>query len=159
MVDGNWKGLGEPDRIRMKIWEMAGAVVYDNQMGYADDAEALMSLGGGAIAIHDGKNNKAFARESELALEIAPTFKNFAAYLVPLNNDGLWLEFPPMGKDGNFKVSIHDMHGRKLAEKQVRSGKEGSKQLWDLNHKDWSYGMYLLIVQGEGILHQQKLIK
>lgn len=118
-----------------------------------------MSLGGGAFAIHDGKNNKALAKESKLAIENTPTFENFASYPVPLNNDGLWLEIPQMEKEGDFKVSIYNMHGRKLAEKQFRSGEEGSKQLWNLKHQEWSYGMYLLIVQGEGMLNQQKLIK
>lgn len=158
-VDGDRKGSGEPDRIRMKIWDSSGAVVYDNQMGDADDAEALMALGGGSIVIHDGKNNKASARESELTLQLIPSFEGFSAYPVPLSDAGLWLEFPALEKEGNFQVSIYDLHGRQLAQKQFWSEKAGSKQLWDLNHQTWVSGMYVLIIQGEGMRHQQKLTK
>jgi len=52
-VDGQVPGGGGVDRFRIKIWDLAtGAVVYDNQMGSADDAEAGSSLGGGSIVIH-----------------------------------------------------------------------------------------------------------
>jgi hypothetical protein len=39
------------DRFRIKIWDAAG-VVYDNQMGLADDGNPTTLLGGGSIKIH-----------------------------------------------------------------------------------------------------------
>ena len=52
-VDGNIAG-GGADKLRIKIWDMdnGGAVVYDNQMGVADDANPTTVLGGGSIVIH-----------------------------------------------------------------------------------------------------------
>jgi hypothetical protein len=38
---------------RIKIWDKAtGLVVYDNQMGSADDADPCTGIGGGSIVIH-----------------------------------------------------------------------------------------------------------
>lgn len=50
--DGNANGGGGTDRIRMKIWDASGALVYDNQQGSADDAAPSTALGGGSIVIH-----------------------------------------------------------------------------------------------------------
>ena len=51
-VDGSTSG-GGGDRFRIKIWDRAtGAVVYDNQRGAAEDAEATTALEGGSIVIH-----------------------------------------------------------------------------------------------------------
>jgi hypothetical protein len=41
------------DRFRIKIWHKAtGAIVYDNQLGAADDDAPTTALGGGSIVIH-----------------------------------------------------------------------------------------------------------
>ena len=42
------------DRFRIKIWDKDGddIVVYDNQMGAADDGDATTEIGGGSIVIH-----------------------------------------------------------------------------------------------------------
>lgn len=53
-IDGQVDGGGEADKFRLKVWEKAtGAVIYDNQMGDADDADPTTLLGGGSIVIHD----------------------------------------------------------------------------------------------------------
>jgi PKD repeat protein len=52
-VDGDRKGAGEPDELRIKIWDLSsGAVVYDNEMSDADDSPSGTALGGGSIVIH-----------------------------------------------------------------------------------------------------------
>jgi PKD repeat protein len=44
---------GSPDRFRIRIWDKTtGTVIYDNQIGAADDANPTMALGGGSITIH-----------------------------------------------------------------------------------------------------------
>lgn len=51
--DGQVTGGGGIDKFRIKIWDMAtGTIVYDNQMGAADNAGATTALGGGSIVIH-----------------------------------------------------------------------------------------------------------
>ena len=51
--DGQVSGGGGVDRFRIKIWEKAtGNVVYDNQMGDAEDGAATDAIEGGSIVIH-----------------------------------------------------------------------------------------------------------
>ena len=49
--DGQIAGGGGVDRIRMRIWGDTG-IVYDNQLGAADDDAPTTALAGGSIVIH-----------------------------------------------------------------------------------------------------------
>ena len=52
-TDGQLPGGGGADRFRIKIWDRAtGEIVYDNQLGSADDDDPVTALGGGSIVIH-----------------------------------------------------------------------------------------------------------
>ena len=52
-VDANKTNSTDIDRFRIKIWDkVSGVVIYDNQVGSADDAEASTDIGGGSIVIH-----------------------------------------------------------------------------------------------------------
>jgi hypothetical protein len=43
-------------RFRIRIWDVTSdALVYDNQLGAANNADATTALGGGSIIIHKGK--------------------------------------------------------------------------------------------------------
>lgn len=56
--DGQQTGGGDVDRFRIKIWDnQTGNVVYDNQIGDADDDAASDAIEGGSIVIHS-KNSK-----------------------------------------------------------------------------------------------------
>ena len=51
--DGQVSGGGGVDKFRIKIWEKStGSVLYDNQMGDADDAAASTAIQGGSVVIH-----------------------------------------------------------------------------------------------------------
>ena len=56
-TDGQVNGGGGVDKFWIKIWDKdnGDAIVYDNQPGDADDADATTELGGGSIVIHKGK--------------------------------------------------------------------------------------------------------
>jgi PKD repeat protein len=52
-TDGQGLGGDGVDRFRIKIWEKSGGgVIYDNQPGDPETADAATSLGGGSIVIH-----------------------------------------------------------------------------------------------------------
>ena len=58
-TDGEVNGGGGVDKFRMKIWEAATEdVVYDNQQGDAEDADATDAIEGGSIVIHSGGASK-----------------------------------------------------------------------------------------------------
>jgi len=53
VIDGQASGGGGVDKFRIKIWDKAtGQVVYDNQPGDPDNADATTVIGGGSIVIH-----------------------------------------------------------------------------------------------------------
>ncbi len=42
-----------PDRFRIKIWDKStGVIIYDNQLGSSDNADAITAISGGSIVIH-----------------------------------------------------------------------------------------------------------
>ena len=52
-IDGQQSGGGGVDRFRLKIWRISdGVVIYDNNLGAADDTDPSTVLGGGSIVIH-----------------------------------------------------------------------------------------------------------
>ncbi|WP_066403007.1 MBG domain-containing protein [Flavisolibacter tropicus] len=72
-TDGEINGGGGTDKIRMKITRSDGSVVYDNQLGSADNAELTTVLGGGSIVIHEVKSNKSVALARSQEMDITST--------------------------------------------------------------------------------------
>lgn len=58
-VDGGKKSSSAPDNLRVKIWDGSGSVIYDNQRGDSDNADASTQLGGGSIVIHSSEGRNA----------------------------------------------------------------------------------------------------
>ncbi|HEX6316588.1 MAG TPA: PKD domain-containing protein, partial [Gemmatimonadaceae bacterium] len=55
-IDGGNTSAGvNPDKFRIKIWQIGGSVVYDNQITAAEDSDAATGLSGGSIVIHTKK--------------------------------------------------------------------------------------------------------
>ncbi|KPL08093.1 hypothetical protein AMJ86_01930 [bacterium SM23_57] len=53
-TDGQVNGGGESDKFRIKIWDkITESVIYDNELGEADDADATDAIEGGSIVIHN----------------------------------------------------------------------------------------------------------
>jgi hypothetical protein len=52
-VDGQKSGGGGADKFRIKIWDAADALVYDNQIGQLDSAPPSTLLSGGSVVIHN----------------------------------------------------------------------------------------------------------
>lgn len=53
-TDGQVNGGGGSDKFRMKIWRKeTNQVIYDNQLGIPDDADATMGINSGNIVIHN----------------------------------------------------------------------------------------------------------
>jgi hypothetical protein len=58
-TDADVNGGGDVDKFRIKIWQKDDeTVIYDNQMGDADDADATDAIEGGSIVIHNDKLGK-----------------------------------------------------------------------------------------------------
>ena len=146
-IDGAKKSSTEPDRIRMKVWNSVGQVIYDNQMGSADDAEATMAIAQGSIVIHDGgKKNARIALADKLT-----------AYPNPVQEEGLTLELPVAAQQA--KVIVYSLSGKVVAQEQFNFASEESRIDWNVNTQQWNGGMYVLMVQTETETYQVKLVK
>ena len=156
-IDGDKKTIPEADKFRIKIWDSAGTTIYDNQMGAADDADATMALSGGSIVIHEEK--KESSTSARLASGEKSSIEGFTAYPNPLAQKGLWLEFPAMEKSQNFHAYIYDLSGRALVNRVFDVPERGGKQLWEVDHSTWANGTYLLVIQGDKVIQQLKIIK
>jgi hypothetical protein len=77
-TDGQVSGGGGVDTFRIKIWDKnnADAIIYDNQLGEADDIYAGTALGGGSIVIHSrgAKSAEQAGKDAELPEKLAGLF-------------------------------------------------------------------------------------
>ena len=82
-IDGNKKPTVVSDKFRIKIWNtISGVLVYDNQPGAADNADATTALGGGSIVIHEVKKTNTKTAEV-VEIPAAPIPFNVIAYPNP----------------------------------------------------------------------------
>ncbi|HKO76258.1 MAG TPA: MBG domain-containing protein, partial [Flavobacterium sp.] len=141
-IDGDKKATGVSDKFRIKIWNTVnGGVVYDNQIGQADNAEASTLLGGGSIVIHEAKKNisksvEVAAKASVTTLEI-PQFK-VTAYPNP-SKDYFSLDLIG-GSVEKVEIDIFDMQGRKI--KHI----ESASQLSIVFGEELPLGNYIVVV-------------
>lgn len=75
-----------------------------------------------------------------------------------INGEGLWIE-SPANSEKTFLASIFDQKGRWLASHTFSVDKEANKCYWRVDHANWPEGIYLLVLRGERMLRQIKLVK
>ncbi len=107
-IDGDLKDNGDPDLLRMKIWDIANGdeVIYDNQMGADDDGDPTTELGGGSIVIHEGSEKKS---ETILA-ESVNTLSVIELYPNPFSNTA-YIEVQH-DESIELMINVYDMGGR-----------------------------------------------
>ena len=104
---------GGDDTFRIKIWDaISEVVVYDNQLGAGDDAEAITVIGGGSIIVHKpkGNNNARGAVDDEPLVEKLTLGTEIVSWPNPSKN----VFNLKLYTDSNVKVGIYvyDMSGR-----------------------------------------------
>ncbi|MCI0694202.1 PKD domain-containing protein [candidate division KSB1 bacterium] len=71
-TDGQMNGGGGVDKFRIKIWSKATeTVVYDNQFGASEDADAGDPIAGGSIVIHSTSSAKSSETSADDAMPVA----------------------------------------------------------------------------------------
>jgi hypothetical protein len=108
-IDGDLPGGGGADKFRIKIYANGSSseVLYDNQAGASDNADATTILGGGSIVIHTKKNKSA---EIATAIEHELHLPLFNVYPNPFS-DRLRIEFVPK-ESTHGRIDMFDMTGR-----------------------------------------------
>jgi hypothetical protein len=139
-IDGDKKSIGVTDKFRIKIWNASG-VVYDNQIGSADNAEATTALGGGSIVIHE-------VRKSTTAKEIiaakVPEAVPFAITAYPNPSTQYFIVNIKGGTEDKTEVIVYDILGKMV--KYIQNSGSQEIKFGD----DLSAGSYLAIIsQGD----------
>ena len=172
VVDGDRKSPVEPDKFRIKIWDLStDLVVYDNQMSAGDDAEANTDIGGGSIVIHDGgkgKGNSSRFMDMEIDTDEISIARDLMdaeiietrAYPNPLSPKGLWIEIPAAEYNQVVRPQIYDLNGRMMTNTifEVEANRS-AKYLWQFDHQNWKNGVYVLMVNTPTGIQKIKLMK
>jgi len=155
VIDGEAPGAGpdDYDSFRIKVWDNTNTVVYDNEIGKAENADASNALGGGSIVIHKpkGKGNNAAKTSDSKAEDLNDGF-NLAAYPNP-TSDYIVLDL----KDSNLTgvtYTMYDLQGRTVTKGQVQQ-----KQT-QITMQSLATGVYILKVnQNNNQLEIFRIIK
>lgn len=142
----NDKGSKKHDRIRVKIWDPYGSVIYDTQPGEANDAIASIKIGGGNIEI----NNSGYDVFEDLDEMLDAYFgsESTAVYPNPFV-DYLNVKFNATSK-GDVLIQLMDLSGRIVASAVSPVREDGYYSLDVPEHA--KNGIYLLtITQGKRV--------
>jgi hypothetical protein len=146
-IDGDWKDGGKPDRFRIKIVNSKGEVVYDNQIGSAentDDATVLGNngSGGGSIVIHEAKelttsNGKKLESAQQLEGLSSARFDNYPNAFA----DQTTIRFA-FDTEQSFTLEVYDIRGALV--KKVATGKAEAGQVYEyeLDARNLAEGVY-----------------
>ncbi|WP_348812745.1 MBG domain-containing protein, partial [Flavobacterium maritimum] len=151
-IDGQITGGGGIDKFRIKIWNIAtgNTVVYDNQIGSADNVDAITALGGGSIVIHEVK--KKTTKVSTLAEKtVEPILFNIKAYPNP-SNQYFTLELEGASNE-KVEVVVYDVLGRLVKHIEKNDAEPISFG------EDFPNGVYIAITSQGVNRKTQRLIK
>lgn len=136
------------DRIRVKIWDASGSVVYDTQLGSSEDAEAATKLGGGSIQIHDDKSKNSFDTFENTIAQNAWEAST-AVYPNPFT-ESITVQFYSSSKE-NLNLQLLDITGKIIYDRNHPFSEDGSYSLQFPDDERGS-GLYILkINQGRRV--------
>lgn len=156
MVDDDAKNktgsTKKSDRIRVKIWDPAGLVIYDSQRGQREDAVALTNLGGGSIEVRRTATTTTTPPVFQNTVEeaVASSFGNEATSVYP----NPFMDFITVQYNGTSNEDVvfklMDLAGRVIANGVYPVSADGSYSLDIPEHIiDGSY--ILSIKQGKRV--------
>lgn len=142
--NGNDRWNIEFDKFRIKIWNAAGVVVYDNQRGASNFEEPTTPILG-AIVIHDGKKRKSTPGMREENEVVSPEAFSMETALSVYPNpfiDVITVQLDPQVKV-NPRIQMFDNAGKPLYDREHVYQESGTYSV-NLGEAAAKSGMYLL---------------
>lgn len=130
------------DYVRVKIWNPAGAVIYDTQWGSPDDATATTPLGGGSMKVDLEKTSLKTKFESPVASSYGG--ESSSAYPNPFR-DWVDVQFNSASSE-NVVIQVLDLSG-KVIFNQVFPASEDGRYPLDIQEDKDEKGIYILIIK------------
>lgn len=140
--------MTKADRIRVKISDPNGSVIYDTQPGSPDDETATANLGGGNIVINS--SSSAFGEETEGLM--ASNFGEESGYSVYPNPfiDWIQVQFNSFSQE-DVTVQLMDLAGKVIYAAQFDASEDGTYSL-EIPENEKGPGIYILkIKQGRRV--------
>lgn len=157
-VDGAVSGGGGEDKFRIKIWDKdnGDAIVYDNQMGLADDEQPATMLGGGNIVIHSEGGPAAELAPGRLPMLAVP--ESFALHQNHPNpfNPSTMITYD-LPEAGQVNIVVYDMVG-KIVGTLVDGHLPAGQHTVQWNAGSLASGMYLCRLQAGTFVETKKLL-
>jgi PKD repeat protein len=161
-ADGQLADGGGVDKLRIRIWDrnVSDEVVYDNQMGDAEDADASNAIGGGSIVIDRG-NGKGPAAPSLLPEDTC----FFLPFPQPANPE-VWIPYQ-LSTDSHVVIRIYDIVGRLTRKLDLAYKPTGfyinkaKAAYWDGNNEageQVSSGIYFYTIQADEFTATKKIV-
>ncbi|MBC5773334.1 HYR domain-containing protein [Pontibacter sp. KCTC 32443] len=145
VIDGNLKGKAEADRFRIKIWDRrSGAIVYDNQLGAADNADATTAIGGGSIVIHDAKGGS-LSTSTTARLVTPSTIQQETGKFYNYPNtftDRTTIAFS-LDREESYSLEVYDMRGALIRKVDMGVAKAGKLYEYEFDGTNISKGIYI----------------
>lgn len=150
--EGNNKKVKAADRVRVKISDPAGNVIYDTQPGAPDNAIASNDLGGGSISV---KTTSTFVQELENTVASGFSEESTSVYPNPFI-DYLSVQFNSSSQE-QVLVQLSDLSGKTIASRSFPVSGDGYYNI-DVpeNAKE---GIYLLTIRQGKRVEYLKLVK
>ena len=114
VIDGNLTGGDGIDKFRIKIWGAGspGKVIYDNELGIVENADATTALGSGSIVIHKPTTTptrERVATQAEVFTPATVTESKLTGYPNPFR-DNATIAFT-FGQEEEYNLDIYDTKG------------------------------------------------
>ncbi len=149
------KKTKKSDRIRVKISDPSGSVVYDTQIGAPDEAEAMTKIGGGFIRVN---NNK----QQQLNQVLDKTFAEYSkeaetdVYPNPFK-ESLTVQFYSSSREG-LHLQLSDVSGKAVYDQNHAYNEDGEYSI-QLAPSEGKPGLYILKINQGRIVEYIKVMR
>jgi hypothetical protein len=144
------KEVKKSDKVRIKIWQSSGAVLYDTQPGAVDEADAVTNLESGYIEIENGSSTTETISNTS-ASSVAYSFEEVSTTVYPNPfRESLTVRYYSSSKQA-LKLLLMDVTGREVLNQEYAVSPDGSYSV-SLPQGEKGIGLYTLkITQGKRV--------
>ena len=155
-IDGAKINTTSPDRFRIKITTSGGGVIYDNQMGQAEDSEASTIIAGGSIVIHSSGSGKRDGAPEETGVVTQEIPSSISVYPNPVE-DVIYVKYTS-DSQSPIGMQLIDLNGRGLRTETYQANEAGEYEM-GVSNLNMTSGFYLLRIAQDKSTKTIKLYK
>jgi hypothetical protein len=153
--DRSSKKSKKADKIRVKIWNASGTVIYDTQTEAADFAEAATRIDGGSIVIH---NDNTKGHDEMISNSVGDFSKESGTKVYPNPFiESVTVQYFSPSKE-NLNIQILDVTGKAIYDRIHAYREDGSYSV-QLAAKEGRTGLYIMKINQGRVVEYIKLLR